>query len=102
MIMLCEAPFFALPVESKRRLRWSESKGRPWNCLCAAMGAKMRNIILAVTIVLCAAVILFFVGAGLGSLLSTLLPGDLAQLPKGLAGVPLGATKGVYESLEAR
>ncbi|MBR0851576.1 hypothetical protein JQ543_27790 [Bradyrhizobium diazoefficiens] len=61
----------------------------------------MRNIILAATITLCAAVILFFVGAGLGSLLSSLLPGDLAQLPKGLAGIPLGGTKGIYEALEA-
>ena len=60
----------------------------------------MRNIILALTIAFCAAVILYLAGAGLGYLLAILLPGFPADVAKGLAGLPLGGIKGIYEFLE--
>jgi hypothetical protein len=62
----------------------------------------MRNIILTIlslTIALTASALLYFVGAGLGNLLATVF-GFPADLAKGLAAVPLGGIKSIYELLE--
>lgn len=57
--------------------------------------------ILSLTIALGASALLYFIGAALGSLLATKLPGFPTDIGKGLAAVPLGGIKSIYELLEA-
>jgi hypothetical protein len=56
--------------------------------------------ILSLTIAFGASALMYFIGAALGSLLATVLPGFPTDIAKGLAAVPLGGIKSIYELLE--